>query len=227
MTDDWNARAVACFDRRAAGYADRFFGLRDYDGHLDRLLALMPIGGRLLDVACGPGGAASYLLARRPDLTLVGVDRAPQMLAEAHNRVPAGRFEQRDCRDLAGLGEPFDGALQLFLLSYLDDAAAAASLAALHDVLDAGAPLLLATISARVDEQRLVASSSGDELRMHFRTPSTIHALLAAAGFARDWSEAIASPAGATHATEDRILLARRSGRRHSDAAASSASRRS
>ncbi len=210
MADDWNVHAVACFDRLASDYAGRYFGLRDYDRHLDRLLALLPGRARVLDVACGPGGASAYLLERRHDLAITGVDRAPNMLAEARVRVPAARFVPRDCLDLAGLGAPFDGALQMFLLSYLDDAAAAASLAALHAELAADAPLLLATISARHDETRVVRASTGDALRMWFRTPDTIHALLTAADFEIDWSEAIASPAVARQDTEDRILLARR-----------------
>jgi SAM-dependent methyltransferase len=210
MVDDWTTRAVACFDRHAPGYAGKYFGLRDYDRPLDRLLARLPPQARVLDVACGPAGASAYLLARRPDLRIIGLDRAPGMLAEARARVPAARFVQRDCSDLAGLGAPFDGALQLFLLSYLDDGQAEASLAALHAVLGDDAPLLLATISGRRDEARIVTSSAGDELRMHFRTPERIHALLAAAGFRIDWSEPIASPASASQATEDLIVLARR-----------------
>ena len=54
MNDDWNARAVHCFDRHAQGYADKYFGLRDYDRHLDGLLALLKDRARVLDVACGP-----------------------------------------------------------------------------------------------------------------------------------------------------------------------------
>ena len=43
---------------------------------LDRLLARLdpPQGGRVLDLGCGPGAWLVELLARRPDLTAVGVD---------------------------------------------------------------------------------------------------------------------------------------------------------
>jgi len=45
--------------------------------------ALLPKGGRLLDLGIGSGRALSAVLRRRPDVHAVGVDLAPNMLATA------------------------------------------------------------------------------------------------------------------------------------------------
>jgi len=45
--------------------------------------ALLPQGGRLLDLGCGSGRALAYLAKRRPDITATGVDLAANMLAQA------------------------------------------------------------------------------------------------------------------------------------------------
>lgn len=45
--------------------------------------ALLPAGGRLLDLGCGSGRALAYLALRRPDIAAVGVDLADNMLARA------------------------------------------------------------------------------------------------------------------------------------------------
>jgi SAM-dependent methyltransferase len=45
--------------------------------------ALLPEGGRLLDLGCGSGRALAYLAVRRPDIRVTGVDLAPNMLAQA------------------------------------------------------------------------------------------------------------------------------------------------
>src|SRR3954465_2710975 len=47
--------------------------------------AMLPPGGRLLDLGIGSGRALSAVLRRRPDISAVGVDLAPNMLATARD----------------------------------------------------------------------------------------------------------------------------------------------
>ncbi len=78
-------------------------------------LALQP-GHRLLDVCCGPG-RHSLALARLGGLRVTGVDREPELLAEARRRARPSdgsvRFVQGDARRLPPLG-PFDAAICMF-----------------------------------------------------------------------------------------------------------------
>jgi tRNA (cmo5U34)-methyltransferase len=54
-----------------------------YDFSARALDALVPQGGRLLDLVVGSGRALSVLLHRRPDIEATAVDLAPNMLATA------------------------------------------------------------------------------------------------------------------------------------------------
>lgn len=66
---------------------------------LDRLLARVPPGGRVLDLGCGAGEPiAAYLIGRGSALT--GVDFAPAMLALAHSRFPDAEWIEADMRAL-------------------------------------------------------------------------------------------------------------------------------
>ena len=57
--------------------------------------ALLPPGGRLLDLGIGSGRALSAVLHRRPDVHAVGVDLAPNMLATARELFAAEGLDGR------------------------------------------------------------------------------------------------------------------------------------
>src|SRR5258705_2813074 len=66
-----------------------------YDFGSRALDALLPPGGRLLDLGVGSGRALTAVLRRRPDLDVTAVDLAPNMLATARDLITAEGFEQR------------------------------------------------------------------------------------------------------------------------------------
>jgi tRNA (cmo5U34)-methyltransferase len=66
-----------------------------YDFGSRALDALLPPGGRLLDLGVGSGRALTAVLRRRPDLEVTAVDLAPNMLAAARDLITAEGFEQR------------------------------------------------------------------------------------------------------------------------------------
>src|SRR5690606_3687165 len=93
----------AVYDANAATFdAGRGRGLIERPW-LDRLLARVPPGGRVLDLGCGAGEPiAAYLLAQGRAVT--GLDFSPAMLRLARSRFPAARWIEGDMRmlDLAG-----------------------------------------------------------------------------------------------------------------------------
>jgi len=76
---------------------------------LDRLAALLPQGGSILDVGCGMGEPlASYLIDQ--GFALTGADAAPSLIAMAADRFPDQQWLVADMRRL-DLGRRFDGLL--------------------------------------------------------------------------------------------------------------------
>jgi SAM-dependent methyltransferase len=109
-----------------ADWYDLFYEDKDYRGETAFVTRVLRAEGapgpRLLEVGCGTGAHARWLVEQ--GWQVVGLDRSPGMLARARARLdqlappPAVAFELGDARDFA-LGRTFDAAVSLFhVMSY-------------------------------------------------------------------------------------------------------------
>lgn len=117
-------------------------------------LALAQAGelrGRVLDVGCGTGEHA--LLAASLGLDATGVDLAAAALATAEQKASqrglSARFLRQDARDLAGLGEVFDTALDCGLFHIFAGRDRAAYVDSLRAVLAPGGRYFMLGFSDR------------------------------------------------------------------------------
>ena len=88
---------------------DRSFA--DLSRHLDAaILAAAPGSGTVLDIGCGAGGTSLALAVVRPDLDVIGLDVAPDLLAVARDRaadLPNARFVDADLdRGISDMSSP-------------------------------------------------------------------------------------------------------------------------
>lgn len=86
---DWNAAQYLRFsEERTRPAAD--------------LLARVPLDGatHVVDLGCGPGNSTALLAERFPKADIVGIDSAPDMLAQARRSLPHLRFVAADLRDV-------------------------------------------------------------------------------------------------------------------------------
>jgi SAM-dependent methyltransferase len=91
---------------------------------------MLPPGGRLLDLGIGSGRALSAVLRRRPDISAVGVDLAPNMLATARDLFASEGIDDRVelvQADITALpeslaGAPWDAISCMWTLHQLPDA---------------------------------------------------------------------------------------------------------
>ncbi len=112
------ARIIPHYEKHAAAWEhDRTFGSggRLFEqAWLERFLTLVPPGGHILDVGCGFGHLASYVI--RQGRRVTGVDSSPTLIARARERHPDMDWVVGDMRtfDLAQAGDGaqrFDGVL--------------------------------------------------------------------------------------------------------------------
>jgi len=145
---------------------------------LDRFAALVPAGGTVLDLGCGPGKPmAEYLLAR--GLDVCGVDSSPTMIALCRTNFPGRQWIVADMRDLA-LARRFAGVMawdSFFHLSFDDQRW---MFAVFRDHAAPGAPLLF-TSGPRHGEA--VGTLGGEPLYHASLAPEEYRALLAANNF--------------------------------------------
>ena len=96
--------------------------------------------GRVLELGCGAGRLTGYLAAISSDVR--AVDVSPHMLRAAAQRYPSVRFERRDLREVAGLGE-FDAIVAGYnVLDVLGDDERRRVLGDLHGLLAPGGLLI-------------------------------------------------------------------------------------
>jgi demethylmenaquinone methyltransferase / 2-methoxy-6-polyprenyl-1,4-benzoquinol methylase len=75
---------------------------------------------RVLDVATGTGLVAAELI-RQKGCTVVGLDQSPEMIAVAHDRLPAVEFVEASAENLPFADASFDALTFTYLLRYVDD----------------------------------------------------------------------------------------------------------
>lgn len=115
--------AAAAFDKYVEAYVANHFNVEKYGSGLDVfLLNLPPTPINLLDIACGPGNLVHYILSKRPDAKMTGIDLSPKMVEAAMIHNPTATFHVMDIREMNQLEGTFDGITIGFGLPYLSEA---------------------------------------------------------------------------------------------------------
>ncbi len=110
--DTWNRIAVL--------YQDKFMDLDLYNETYDYICdSISKVNPKILEIGCGPGNIAKYLLAKRPDFDIFGIDVAPNMIELAKKNNPNAKYAVMDCRNISEITTKFDAIICGFCLPYL------------------------------------------------------------------------------------------------------------
>jgi 2-polyprenyl-3-methyl-5-hydroxy-6-metoxy-1,4-benzoquinol methylase len=108
------------WNKLAELYQDKFMDLELYNESYDLVCnTLTQTNAKILDIGCGPGNISKYLLSKRPDFDIFGIDIAPNMIALAKKNNPAASFALMDSREIDQIETKFDGIICGFCLPYL------------------------------------------------------------------------------------------------------------
>ena len=103
-------------------YQDKFMDLDLYNETYDFICHLIiKQKAKLLEIGCGPGNITKYLLSKRPDFDILGIDIATNMIELAKLNNPTGHFAVMDCRQINKLYSKYDGIIVGFCLPYLSE----------------------------------------------------------------------------------------------------------
>ncbi|MET0991557.1 MAG: class I SAM-dependent methyltransferase [Lacisediminihabitans sp.] len=178
------AATRAAYDTVARDYADL---LRDELARkvLDRAMLaafaeLVPTGGRVADVGCGPGRVTAHL--SRLGLSIEGVDLSPRMVAVAREEHPSLAFSVGTMERLAFADASLAGVVAWYSIIHIPGERLPGVFAEFARVLSPGGQLLLAFQVG--DEPRHISRGYGHDVSMDaYRLPVTrIEALLADVG---------------------------------------------
>jgi 2-polyprenyl-3-methyl-5-hydroxy-6-metoxy-1,4-benzoquinol methylase len=172
-------RIISLYEENAAAW-DRQRGrdLHERDW-LERFAALLPEGGRVLDIGCGMGEPiARWLIGR--GFSVTGVDSAPAMIALCEERFPKSSWQVADMRELA-LGERFDGLIAWHSLFHLRPEDQPPMFARFADHSAPGAALMFTSGPERGES---IGEWRGEPLYHGSLDPAEYRRLLAGNGFA-------------------------------------------
>ena len=112
--------SIDIFNSRAEEYQDKFMDTCLYHDSFDIFCKMTSLeNAAIFDIGCGPGNISKYLLSKRPDLKILGIDLAPNMISLAQANNPTAGFVVMDCREIFKINDRFDGIVCGFCLPYL------------------------------------------------------------------------------------------------------------
>lgn len=168
-------------------YQDKFMDLDLYNETYDYLVgALGNTHSSVLEIGCGPGNITRYLLSKKPDLDILGIDVAPNMIDLARMNNPAASFRVMDARRIRGLTREFDAIISGFCLPYLSMADSEKFISDSNNLLKDSGLLYLSFVEGDPDLSGFLTGSTGDRTYFYYYRSEDLTPLLRVHGFETD-----------------------------------------
>lgn len=158
------------FNKYADKYQDKFMDFELYHDTFDVFCEYVKReNADILEIACGPGNITKYLLKRRPDFKILGIDIAENMIEFAKSNNPNAHFKVIDCRDISALDKKYDAVMCGFCLPYLSKQETEKLIRDVSRLLNTGGMFYLSTMEKDYEKSGYKISSSGeDQTYIHY-----------------------------------------------------------
>lgn len=160
-------------------YQDKFMDLDLYNDSYQFICDVISKDKpQLLEIGCGPGNISKFLLTKRPDFALYGIDIAPNMIALAQKNNPTANFDIMDCRNIASLQTSFDAIIGGFCLPYLSQTDSEKLIADAFRLLNEDGIIYLSFVEGEPSQSDFQVGSSGDSVFFYFHELATLKKVL-------------------------------------------------
>src|SRR6056297_1151275 len=155
--DTWN--------KVASLYQDKFMEMNLYNSSYDAICKSIKTNKpKILDIGCGPGNITKYLMAKRPDFQIYGIDIAPNMIALAKENNPTSKFEVMDSRKIKGIRQKFNAIVCGFCVPYMSPADCEKLFKDTYDLLSENGLFYLSFVEGNPENSGFQTGSSGDRM---------------------------------------------------------------
>lgn len=156
-------------------YQDKFMHLKLYDETYDCFCAEVKIpDATILEIGCGPGNITSYLLKKRPDFKIKGIDIAPNMIELARVNNPTALFQVMDCREIDRLQNKFDAIVCGFCLPYLSGSDCSKIIKDCSGLLNNEGLMYISFVEGEYTKSGFLTGSTGDRTFFYYHPADTI-----------------------------------------------------
>ena len=157
------------WNKVASLYQDKFMNLDLYNETYDFICnAITKEKAKILEIGCGPGNIAKYILSRRPEFDLFGIDIAPNMIELAKINNPTASFAAMDCREIDSIKTKFDAIVCGFCLPYLSQADSQKLITDSYHLLNESGLIYMSFVEGDPRKSGFQISSSGDRSYFYF-----------------------------------------------------------
>jgi trans-aconitate methyltransferase len=151
------------WDQLASQYQDKFMDLDLYNDTYDLFcLEVEKRNASILEIGCGPGNITKYLVSRRPDFKIEGLDVSPNMIKLAKVNNPTADFKIMDCREIDTWTSTVDAIICGFCLPYLSKEDGAKFIKDCAALLTSGGILYFSVIEDAYTKSGFETSSDGN-----------------------------------------------------------------
>lgn len=172
------------WDKIASLYEEKFMHLEIYNHSYDFFSDILVLkNSTILEIGCGPGNIAKYLLSKRPDFKLEGIDVSESMIGLAKKNNPNADFKVMDCRDIHELTTTYDGIICGFCLPYLSETDSAKLIENCNKLLNANGVLYLSFVEGNAELSGFQTNSTGDRIYFYYHPLESLKKILAKHNF--------------------------------------------
>lgn len=152
-------------------YEERFMDLDlyndTYDAFCEKLTKKDPT---VLEVGCGPGNITKYLLSKRPDLIIEGIDISPNMIALAKTNNPPANFKVMDSRNIATIKRKYDAIVCGFCIPYFSESDLTKFIRNCKNLMSNNGILYLSFVEGEQSLSGFQTGSSGDRTFFYYHS---------------------------------------------------------
>lgn len=149
-------------------YNDKFMSMDFYNASYDRFCSLLPPNAKVLEVGCGPGVITKYLNDKRPNLSIIATDYAPNMIEIAQQNVPNAEFQVLDARQLNTINQSFNAVVAGFILPYFAKEDVLAFFQMCNSLILNNGPLYFSFVEGKFEDSVIKKGGDGNELLFHY-----------------------------------------------------------
>ena len=155
---------ISVFNKHAKAYNEKFGQIKLYDESYNLFCSLIQKpNAKIFEIGCDPGNITKYLLSKREDLIITGIDLAPAMIQIAKENNPTANFFVMDCKEINSIKEKFDGIICGFILPYLSKDEACKLIQDCFSLLNANGIFYFSLIEGNYDKSAYETSSDGKD----------------------------------------------------------------
>lgn len=152
------------WDKLAMHYQEKFMGMDLYNDTYDLFCEkILKVNPAILEIGCGPGNITKYMLSKRTDFQIEGIDSSPNMIKLAIANCPDTRFMVMDCREIDTLKSKYDAIVCGFCMPYLSKADCTKLIRDCRLLLNEGGVFYFSLIEGDYSSSGYEASSSGED----------------------------------------------------------------